>query len=245
MSRLNSPNFLEIVAALRVKRGHEFEVVCNDYLKAGFPSLTPRVNTIVNWTMSGTPDAFLFEHSGDFIAFQHGPQDNWSAKLFGDAKKVAELAEKERITVRLLVFCTAAEVDLSEHASAQRKIKSLYGFNLEICDVKRLADDLEKLYPGIAYRRLGIPIRLERLMSIDTYLDSANKRYWPKRRDLHEKLLYWPEHYIKDIEGLLVRNKRCLLTGASGSCNNILDLTRADYYARHHLDPILDIWRES
>lgn len=52
--QLNSPSFLDIAAALRIKRGYEFEVICNDYLKARFPNLTPRVNARVNWTMSGT-----------------------------------------------------------------------------------------------------------------------------------------------------------------------------------------------
>src|SRR2546423_5955752 len=95
MTRLNSPNFLEIASVLKVKRGYEFEVICNDYLKARFPNLTPRINTTVNWTMSGTPDAFLFNDHGKLIAFQHGPQETWHTKLLGDAKKVADLAEKE------------------------------------------------------------------------------------------------------------------------------------------------------
>src|SRR5919206_4681296 len=117
MARINSPNFLEIAAALKVKRGHEFEVICNDYLKAPFPNLTPRINTAVNWIMSGTPDAFLFNDSGNLIAFQYGPQNNWHTKLFDDAKKVAELAERESLTVNLLIFCTTAEIDLAEYGS--------------------------------------------------------------------------------------------------------------------------------
>lgn len=111
MVQINSPNFLEIAAALKVKRGHEFEVICNDYLNARFPNLTPRVNTTVNWTMSGTPDASLFDDFGKLIAFQHGPQDSWHIKLLEDAKKVAELANEQNITVNLLVFCTTAEID--------------------------------------------------------------------------------------------------------------------------------------
>jgi hypothetical protein len=220
-----SPTFLEISAALKIMRGYEFEVICNDYLKARFPNITPRINTSVHWTQSGTPDAFLFDDSGNLIAFQHGPQEDWYTKLHGDAVKVANLAAQLSLQVRLLIFCTAAEVDIQEYVSAQKEIRNLYGFQLEICDLKRLADDLEKLYPGIAFRRLGIPLPIERFMTLDDYLDSVNRRNWPKRRDLDEKKVYWPQQYIEKIENQLIKNRRCLLTGTSGSGKTVLAIT--------------------
>lgn len=173
--------------------------------------------------MPGTPDAFVVDERGNLIACQYGPQTRWREKLFGnarnlgDAERVGRLAAEEGLTVKQLIFCTTAEIDPSELATAQEEVKDRYGFPAEICDLRRLADDLARLYPGIAARRLGISIHLQHFMTLDAYLDSPNRRYWPHRKDVEEGKLYRPEGYIGEIEEKLRGKKRCLLTGVSGS----------------------------
>jgi hypothetical protein len=217
MLPMSSPTFLRICDALRVKRGYEFEVVCNDYLKARYPNLTPWISTKVQWTIPGTPDAFGFDESGNLIACQYGPQEGWHRKLFKDAEKVKRLAAQHDLVVKQFIFCTTAEISPDEVGASQNEVRSKYGFSAEICGLHRLADDLEKLYPGIAARRLAIPIRLQQFMTLDAYLDSPIRRYWPKRKDVEEGKVFLPKDYISQIETKLLREKRCLLTGRSGS----------------------------
>ena len=219
MSPSRSPTFLEICAALRIKRGHEFEVLCNDYLKALYPNLTPQISTKAEWTRPGTPDAFILDEQGNLIACQYGgSQEEWHRKLLADAEKVKKLATEGGLTITKLLFCTTAEISsLGERADAEREVKHQYGFPVELYDLTRLASDLETRYPGIAVRRLGLTIRLKHFMSLDTYLDSPNQRYWPKRRDVEEGKLHWPENYIEEIEEKFLERKRCMLTGISGS----------------------------
>lgn len=218
MSPLQSPTFLEICAALRTKRGYDFEVLCNDYLKARYPSLTPWISTKVEWTKPGTPDAFILDEEGKLIACQYGPQEKWHGKLLADAEKVKKFAAENRLTITKLLFCTTAEISgLAERVDAEREIKHRYGFPAEICDLGTLASDLETRYPGIADRRLGIPIQLRHFMTLDAYLDSSNQRYWPKRKDVEEGKLFWPQSYIEEIEKRLLKERSCLVTGVSGS----------------------------
>lgn len=219
-----SPTFLEICAGLRVKRGYGFEVICNDYLKARFPNLTPWISTKAEWTYSGTPDAFVLDDKGNLIACQYGSQENWHKKLLDDAEKVKKLATENSLAVSKLIFCTTSEIDLVERAGAESEVKDRHGFPAEVCDLMRLADDLEKLYPGIAFRRFGIPIRLQPFITLDAYLDSLNPRYWPKRKDVERGRLYWPETYFKEIERKLLEKRRCLLSGISGSGKTALGI---------------------
>lgn len=232
MSSSDSPSFLEICNALRVKRGYDFEVICNDYLKARYPGLVPWISTNVESTIPGTPDAFSLDESGHLIACQYGssPQE-WRSKLLGntretgDAEKVATLARRHGLTVRLLIFCTTAEIDLVNLKAVQNEVETLYGFKTEVCDLRRLSSDIENFYPGIAARRLGIPIHLQHFITIDNYIESTNQRYWPKQKDLDEDKLFIPLDYLKEIEAKLRGERRCLLTGRSGSGKTALAVT--------------------
>lgn len=235
-----SLTFTEICQKLRAMQPYDFEVVCNDYLKARYPNLTPWISTNVPRSIAGTPDAFVIDDAGRLVACQYGSTDEWRSKLsgsgkdLGDAKKVADLAKAHRLKVKRLIFCTTAELKSWERRNAQREAKQRFGFPVEICDLRRLAHDLEVLYPGIAARRLGIPIPLQHFMTLDDYLDSSNPRYWPKRADLDEGLLYSPEGYISHMRELLLREGSCLLTGGSGAGKTVLSMAFALQWREEH-----------
>jgi hypothetical protein len=230
----SSPTFLEICNALRTKRGFAFEEICNDYLKARFPNLVPWISTNVESTIPGTPDAFLLDESGNLIACQYGSgSKGWQTKLLGnehetgDAEKVAQLATRYRLNVKKLIFCTTAQIDVWDLNSIQTEAESKCGFAVEICDLGRIGSDIEKLYPGIAFRRLGLPIRLQHFITVDDYLRSTNPRYWPKLTDVEDGKLFHPSQYITEIHEILRREKRCLLTGKSGAGKSVLSIEYA------------------
>jgi hypothetical protein len=234
MAVIESPTFLKICGSLKSKRGYEFELICNDYLKARYPNLVPWVSTNEESTIPGTPDAFLIEESGAVIAGQYGSSPKlWRAKLFGnareigDAEKVAAWANKAGITIRRLVFCTTAEIDPTDLHAAQKEVKSRYGFAAEICDLRRLGSDIDQLFPGIAARRLGIPLKLQHFMTLDDYIDSGIQRYWPKRNDIDDGKVFTPSDYIREIRTRIEKDKRCLLTGLSSSGKSVLAIAYA------------------
>lgn len=213
-----SASLREIRKALCVKRGIAFEEICNDYLKARFPYLTPRVHPEVDWTVVGPPDAYGFDEHHHLVVCQYGPRkDRWRAKLAEDAGKVVVLASRHNLSISRMLFCTTADPDLPEVYAAQDEITRQHGFPVEVITLSRMADDLENLYPSIAFRRLGVPIRLSHFMTLDSYLDSSNPRFWPKRKDIEEGRLYFPSAYLEKIETRLLNYRRCLLSGASGS----------------------------
>jgi len=241
-----STTFTEICKKLRDLQPYDFEVVCNDYLKARYPNLTPWISTNVPRSIAGTPDAFVIDDAGRLVACQYGSTDKWRSKLLneseknqGDAKKVADLAKAHGLKVKRLIFGTIAELKSWERRSAQRKAKRRFGFPVEICDLRRLAHDLEVLYPGIAARRLDIPIPLQHFMTLDKYLDSSNPRYWPKRADLEEGLLYSPEEHISHIRELLLREGSCLLTGKSGAGKTVLSIAFALQWCEEHPEAVV------
>lgn len=214
-----TPGFQDICKVLRELKGYPFEVLCDDYLKARYPNLTPLgISTREPFTIGATPDAFGLDESGHLIACQYSAQKSgWRRKLTDDAEKVATFAAANHLTVGQLIFCTTAEDDPAEFVAAQQQIENVYHCPVEICGLRRLASDLEVLYPGIAARRLGIPISLQHFMPLDAYLDNPNPRLWPKREDVEEGKLYRPENYIREVWEKLLREKRCLLVGKSGA----------------------------
>lgn len=214
-----TPQFQDICNVLRELKGYPFEVLCNDYLKARYPNLTPLgISTRCQWPIGATPDAFGLDESGHLIACQYSAQESdWCGKLTEDAEKVATFAAANQLTVGQLIFCATAEDDPAEFVAARQQIENVCDFPVEICGLRRLASDLEVLYPGIAARRLGIPISLQHFMPLDAYLDNPNPRLWPKREDVEEGKLYRPENYIKEVREKLLREKRCLLVGKSGA----------------------------
>ena len=203
--------FQDISKALKAKKGYDFEVLCNDYLKARHPTLVPLgISINVPTTVGATPDAFLLDESGKLTACQSSAQEKgWKGKFHSDARKVADFAEANRLTVKLLIFCTTEDEKkkgkLTAFITEQQKAKRQYGFPIEICGLRRLASDLDTLYPGIAARRLGIPIPIQHFMTLDAYLDHPNQRLWPKRLDVEEGKVYWPEVYFKDLHEKLLR----------------------------------------
>ncbi|MFH1076963.1 MAG: hypothetical protein V1753_09070 [Pseudomonadota bacterium] len=60
-----SLRFTEICQKLQTEQPYNFEVVCNDYLKARYPNLTPWLSTNVPHTIAGTPDAFMIDEIDD------------------------------------------------------------------------------------------------------------------------------------------------------------------------------------
>lgn len=243
MPSVLSPTFLEICSALQIKRGYSFEVLCNDYFTALYPSLRPWISTKVEWTKSGTPDAYVLDEEGKLIAFQYGPreEEKWREKLLKDAKRVREFAAREGLTVRKLSFATTAEIDLTQRISAEREVEDQNSFPAEIYDLQKLAHDLENLYPGIAFRCLSIPIRLQRFMTLDAYLDSPGQRYWPKRKDVEERKLYTPLGYIEEmeIEKKLLKERRYLLTGVSGSGKTVLAIAISLWWRERHPEAVV------
>lgn len=218
-----SCRFLVICRKLSVMRGLEFEELCHDYLKARYPNLTPWRHIRLLTPRIGPIDAFLLDNEGNLIACQYGSSASWEAKLVRDAQKVKKLADDSGLQIGRFIFCTTAEIEEHILIAWHQKIKDNYGFrNVEICSLEQLASALEKDYPGIAYRRLGIPIPLQHFMTLDAYLDSYSQRYWPRRTDLEKGMLYKPEEYIKEIENQLLTNGLCLLTGKSASGKSAL-----------------------
>lgn len=118
-----SSRFIDICKKLREIQPYDFEVVCNAYLKARYPNLTPWQSVNIPRTIAGTHDAFLIDDNGRIIAYQYGSSaEKWRSKLLsesdkepGDAKKVADFARKKGVKVRQLIFCTTAALKFNIH----------------------------------------------------------------------------------------------------------------------------------
>jgi hypothetical protein len=211
--------FLEVSRAVRIKRGVAFEELCNDYLKARFPQLTPCTSMSSEWTAAGTPDAFGLDSDGLLIACQYGGTLSWRSKLFGtaarpgDAAKVAKVAAANELSISKFIYCTTAELDLAERLKAERDITQQFGFQIEICDLVRLSDDITRLYPGIAVRRLGIPIPTRYFVTLHDVLP----RYHTEFRGEHMPFLYFPDDTVMWATERLEARAVCLLIGNAGS----------------------------
>jgi len=137
--------------------------------------------------------------------------------------------------VQLLISGITDNPELSKRLSVTPGSLSQYlGQLYEALEVHSKTDALWKLTRLAAEQGIALGTDRQPLVSppaelgeaafleIDAYLDSPGQRYWPKRRDLEEDRLYWPQDYIGEIEEKLLEKPRCLLTGVSGSGKTVL-----------------------
>ena len=144
----------------------KFQTLCDRLLEAHYHFEVHPRGISEHGTVKGQPDSRGYDLSGRegydlngrVCAFQYGicTSTSWPGKLESDLKAVASIKD---FSPEIFVFCTNCRIDPEKEREWETKVKSDYGWKLQIIGVLELANVLDVSQQGI--RRDVLEIEVE------------------------------------------------------------------------------------
>ena len=224
----------QIEKALQACNGDIFAVICRRYLNFKYSHVYPTGLVLgKDKSRKGTPDTFI--PIKDYYVFVEitTEEKNVLNKLKRDISHCFAQTDvpKQKIIKVILMFNGVH--DTSSHEELKTHLyKYSEDCDLEVIDIRILANQISKNYPSLA-RRLGVPIDTAQILEVSEFIEDYEKSKFAT--PLSNKF-YNREKELEEALKLLVDKDILLVSGYAGTGKTKLSLELANRFSNDHED---------